>query len=247
MEIALAASCDVYFYKTGLLMGPEPVAEWAGKFGLGKKTGIDLPGEAKGTIPSPAWKKKMAPLFHNPDSTWYPGDTANMVIGQGDVQCTPIQMAQVTSAIANGGTVYAPHIVKQATDSITQKVLYTAEPKVMNRLGLLPEQIQAIARGMRHCVAGPRGTAHLINLHGVTVAGKTGSAERHGGGKKESHAWFVCFAPYEHPQIAIAIFLESDGQNYHGGADAAPIARKMLAKYFHITEQTSSTDGSHFD
>jgi cell division protein FtsI/penicillin-binding protein 2 len=97
---------------------------------------------------------------------------------------------------------------------------------------------------MRSVIAGPRGTAHQINLAGVEVAGKTGSAEKHGGDKKESHAWFVCYAPYHDPKIAICVFLESEGQNYHGGANAGPIARSMMASYFHIPETITTADST---
>jgi penicillin-binding protein 2 len=244
LENAIAASCDTFFYHVGLDVKPAPLADWAAKFGLGQKTGIDLPGDHAGYIPSPARHRERALKTHNPDPGWYPGFTANMAIGQGEDQCTPMQMALVASAIANGGTVYAPRVVKEAV-SADKKVVYKMEPKVMHQLGLTPTQIGYIARGMRSVIAGPRGTAHMINLAGVEVAGKTGSAEKHGGDKKESHAWFVCYAPYHDAKIAICVFLESEGQNYHGGANAGPIARSMMAAYFHIPETITTGDDTY--
>jgi penicillin-binding protein 2 len=241
---ALEASCDVFYYHASLRMGPTKLAEWATKFGLGAKTGIDLPVEVRGTVPSPAWKKIMAPKYHNPDSSWYPGDTANMSIGQGDVQATPLQMAQVASAIANGGTIYEPHVLLKATDAATGKELYTAKPKVTRTLNLPANELNQIAQGMRQVIVGRGGTGHAANLKGITVAGKSGSAERRGG---QSHgatdAWFVCYAPYEKPTIAICIYLETSGENLHGGADAAPIARSMMAAHFKVPNVGASLGG----
>ncbi len=245
---ALAASCDVFYYHAGLRTGPTKIAEWATRFGLGQKTGIDLPVEIKGTVPSPAWKKVMAPKFHNPDSNWYPGDTANMAIGQGDVQATPLQMAQVVGAIASGGTIYEPHVVIKATDASTGRLLYSVVPKVSRKLNLPARDMAQITYGMRQVIVGKGGTGHAANLKGITVAGKSGSAERRGG---QSHgatdAWFVCYAPYEKPTIAICIYLETSGANLHGGADAAPIARRMMAAYFHVPDVGGSLGGVRVD
>ncbi|MDX1934945.1 MAG: penicillin-binding protein 2 [Capsulimonadales bacterium] len=247
LKDALAASCDIYYYQYTLKMGIDPLVTYGRRFGLGRKLGIDLPGEESGILPSPAWKRKWAPIFGNPDPRWYPGDTANVSIGQGDVAVTPLQMASVVAAVANGGTIFKPHLVRSATDSLTREVVFRSNPKVVSRLGIAPERLRGIAEGMRQCVAGSRGTGHSVNLAAVAVAGKTGSAERQSGAKKESHAWFVCYAPYENPTIAIAVFLQSEGQNYHGGTDAAPIARKMLAKHFGISERTVGGSGAVVD
>jgi penicillin-binding protein 2 len=243
---ALAASCDVYYYRLGEMIGPTQLAAWSKKFGLGEGTGIDFPSDQDGIIPSPAWKKKMAPIFKNPDDNWYPGDTANMAIGQGDVLTTPLQMAQVAGAIGNGGTVWKPRVLLRAISSADKnKVLYEMKPEASHQLGLTSEQLHLIAQGMRSVIAGPGGTGHAANLSGVMVAGKSGSAEKRGtgGGRGATHAWFVCYAPYDNPTIAVCVFLESEGQNYHGGADAAPIARKMLAAHFRVPDQASSAGG----
>jgi penicillin-binding protein 2 len=238
---AIEASCDTFFYRIGLSMGPDAMANMAGNFGLGQKTGIDMPWETVGTVPSPAWKRTMAPRYGNPDSTWYPGDTANMAIGQGGVQATPIQMAMVAAAIGNGGSLYEPRIVVKATSSSDGSVLYAMKPMISHHLPLTPAQIAEIAKGMRQVVIGPRGTSHAADLEGVAVAGKSGSAEVRGGGP--THAWFVCFAPYENPTIAICVFLESGGHRLHGGVDAAPIARHMIATYFHVPDKLAHNRG----
>jgi len=243
---ALAASCDVFYYHVALDVKAERVAAWAEKYGLGSKTGIDLPGEKGGNIPTPEKHALLAAKLGNPDTRWYPGQTANMSIGQGEVQTTPLQMALAVGAVANGGTVWEPHIVKEALDS-DGKVTYRAEPKANSKLGLKPDQIAAIQNGLRAAVGGSRGTAHSASLPGIAVAGKTGSAELRGGAQKASHGWFICYAPYEKPTIAICIFLEShNGENYHGGANASPVARKMLAAYFKLGDAATGS-GSTVD
>lgn len=237
---ALAASCDVFFYHAGFRIGPTPLAEWSGRFGLGHRTGIDLPSEKAGTVPSPAWKAVMAPKFGNPDTGWYRGDTANMSIGQGDLQTTPLQMALVAAAIANGGTVYRPQVVERVTAEGTGRVRYQRKPEVLHRLPLAPDQIALIQTAMRSVVEGSGGTSPAARLPGIGVAGKSGSAETRGGGP--THGWFIAYAPAENPTIAVSVFLESHGQSYHGGADAAPVVRKMLAAYFGLKGDTTKAD-----
>ena len=134
---ALAASCDVYYYHVGLEVTETKIAAWARKYGLGQKSGIDLPGEKAGNIPTAASHAALAQKLGNPDTRWYPGLTANMSIGQGEVQTTPLQMALAVSAIANGGTVWEPHVVRDATDA-DGTVTYKAEPKRIQQLGLKP-------------------------------------------------------------------------------------------------------------
>ena len=242
---ALEASCDVFFYDAGRRIGPTPLADWCKNFGLGEKSGIDLPGEKAGLIPSPAWKKKYAARFHNPDNRWYPGDTANMAIGQGDVLATPLQMALVAGAIGNGGTVYSPRVLYRAEKAdASHKVLYQMKPEVTHKLPLSKTQLFEIAQGMRQVVVGTRGTSHAANLAGIAVAGKSGSAEKRGGqAHGATHAWFVCYAPVQNPTIAICVFLESDGQNLHGGQHAAPIARQMMAAHFKVPDKVVPVGG----
>ncbi len=216
---AIAASCDVYFYHISRRIGPDAIANVAKRFGLGQKTGIDLAGEAAGLIPTPAWKKKRW------KQEWFGGDTLNMSIGQGYVQTTPLQMACMTAAIANGGTFYRPHLLKKVVAD-KGKLVMRYEPQGRSTHTDL-RFIDLVRQGMRDAVIAPGGTAHVMNMPQVTVAGKTGSAEDARTAK--SHAWFVCFAPYENPQLALCVMLEAAG---HGGTEAAPIARKILEVAF---------------
>jgi cell division protein FtsI/penicillin-binding protein 2 len=138
-------------------------------------------------------------------------------------------MALVAGAIANGGTVWKPQVV----DTVIApggRVRYRRKPEVLHRLDLTPYQISLVARGMRAVVDDPRGTSHAARLPGIAVAGKSGSAEIRGGGP--THGWFIAYAPADNPTIALSVFLESHGERYHGGADAAPVARKMMAVHF---------------
>ena len=238
---ALEASCDVFYYHAGFRIGPTLLADWSRKFGLGAKTGIDLPSETGGNVPSPDGKRKIAARYHSSDTEWHQGDTANMAIGQGSLQTTPLQMALVAAAIGNGGTVYKPYVVQAAIRPGDNTPVYKATPQVLQHLPLTPSQIAQIARGMRAVIVGHRGTSHVANLNGIEVAGKSGSAEVKTAGP--THAWFVCYAPLDKPTIAICVFLDADGKKLHGGADAAPVARKMMAAHFHVPDRVGNLGG----
>jgi penicillin-binding protein 2 len=218
---AIGESCNVYFYNAALRTGCEALGAMAKRFGLGQKTGIDLPDDKKGLVPTPDWKRKHV---HMP---WFPGDTINMAIGQGMVLVSPLQLANYTAALANGGTLYRPHLVNQIIDPV-KHVARTIEPVVQGTLGLQPGNLRAIVAGMELTMRG-RGTAAACALPGLTVAGKTGTVQIRRG--VPNNAMFVCFAPVEHPRIAIAVLVQGGG---FGAESAAPIARKMLAQYFHI-------------
>lgn len=231
---AIGASCDVYFYQVGLRTGIGNLAEMAHAFGLGEVTGIDLAGESRGNIPTPEWKKKRF------KEGWYDGDTVNASIGQGFVQCTPLQMAMVASAVANRGTVMKPFVVKRILKPDGTSI--DTQPTVLKQIPLAPEYWQWIERGMRDAVAGPGGTAHAANLPGIAVAGKTGTAEDPP--RRRPHAWFICYAPMENPRIALAVVVEQGG---HGGAVAAPIARHILETFFGISHAHARGDASATD
>ncbi len=242
LSLALEASCDVYFYHAGMAMGPDYLADWSKHFGLGAPTGVDLPDEKRGRVPTPAWKRAWVARFGG-DPGWYPGDTANVSIGQGDLTATPLQMALVAAGIANRGVIYKPQIVYSATD-ISKKVMFQMKPEVLQKLPLSPAHIDAIASGMRQVVSGSRGTSHAARVPGINIAGKSGSAEKNGG----THAWFVCYAPAEKPTIAICVFLDgAGGKHLHGGADAAPIARQMMAAHFKVKVSGPLTGGRTAD
>jgi penicillin-binding protein 2 len=237
---ALAQSCDIFFYQVaggyrtsfeGL--GEERLGYWAELFGLGSLTGIDLTGETAGLVPTSKWKRI------NYSESWVTGDTYNMGIGQGFVLATPLQMVNAVSAIANGGTLYRPQVVHKVIDSNGQ-VVQAFAPDVIRQLPISPDLIDIVRQGMRAAVS-PGGTATAAAIPGVTVAGKTGTAEffidrnndrrpdRDREGNLPTHAWFIGFAPYDQPQIAIVVFVFGGGE---GSSVATPIAGEILKYYF---------------
>ncbi len=231
----VAQSSDVYFYylaggysENGVElfhgMGADALARYAREYGLGSATGIDLPGEAAGTIPDPDWKEQEI------GEVWTIGDTYNFAIGQGFVATTPLQMLGVTAAVANGGNVMVPRIVREILDP-DGKSLLDILPKVARKLTVSEDNLATFREGMREAVA-PGGTASSAAVPGVEVAGKTGTAEFGpdlGGGTYASHAWFTGFAPANDPQIAVVVFLEQG----NGARNAAPLGGRILNYYFH--------------
>ncbi|MFA0778499.1 MAG: hypothetical protein PVTTEEND_002213 [Candidatus Fervidibacter sp.] len=219
LEHAIGQSGDSYFYTLGLAVGPERMAQVARLMGLGEKTGIDLPGESSGVIPTPAWKR------HRYRERWYGGDTANMAIGQGYVAVTPLQMALVACAVANNGVVMRPHLLKERRDAQGRLIARTT-PQVLHRIPAPPSVWETVKRGMLAAVYGPSGTAGRLRDLPIQVAGKTGSSEHRKGAK--THAWFIAFAPADAPQIALCVMVEESG---HGGEVAVPIAKEILAAF----------------
>lgn len=219
LERAIGQSCDTYFYTLGLAVGPERLARVAELMGLGQKTGIDLPGEIKGVLPTPQWKR------HRYRERWYGGDTANLSIGQGYLATTPLQMALVTCAIANNGVIYRPHLVRERRTP-DGRILERIRPQELHRLPAPPSVWNAVKKGMLAAVYRPGGTARLLADLPITVAGKTGSSQHRKGAK--THAWFIAFAPVDNPQIALCVMVEEAG---HGGEVAVPIAKQLLAAF----------------
>jgi penicillin-binding protein 2 len=214
---AIAVSCNVYFYQVGIRLEIARLAKWAKLMGLGAPTGVDLPAEAGGLMPSAEWKLRVL------KTPWYAGETVSVAIGQGQVSATPLQMARVAAFIANGGHLLRPHFARQA--AIPQL------PPIVR-----PETIAAVKEGMRRVVA--EGTGSRARLRDVEVCGKTGSAQVVSHARLEKaptthelqpHGWFICFAPADHPRIALAVLVE---HGRSGGESAAPVARKILAHYF---------------
>ncbi|MBN1135892.1 MAG: penicillin-binding protein 2 [Anaerolineae bacterium] len=237
---ALAVSCDIFFYQVGggylthfQGLGEQVLGYYAELFGLGNLTGIDLPAETAGLVPTAKWKRI------NYSESWVTGDTYNMAIGQGFVLATPLQMLNATSAIANGGTLYRPQVVRDIVDS-QGHVVRAFAPDLIRQLPVQADQIEIVRQGMRAAVVSG-GTATAAALPTVAVAGKTGTAEffidrnndrlpdRDREGNLPTHAWFVGFAPYDHPQIAIVVFVFGGGE---GSTVAAPIAGDILGYYF---------------
>jgi len=220
----IAQSCDVYFYETVLKAGlsSDSIARYARLFGLGSPTGIDIPGEEEGFVPDKQWKATVK------RDSWLTGDTVNMVIGQGWLTVTPLQMAVATAAVANGGKVMQPRVAhKIQWPQWLGGQAEVLKPVVVRKLDVAPETLARVRKGMRLAVTQPHGTAQGVGGLGVAVAGKTGSAEHRR--DRPTHAWFVCFAPYQQPKYAVAVFVWEGG---HGGTTAAPIARRMLAAAF---------------
>ncbi len=221
---AIAESCNVYFYMMGggyedfEGLGAERIARYFEKFGLGKKTGIDLPGEKDGFVPTVAWKKEVK------NDAWYIGDTYHLSIGQGDLLVTPLQMASAVAAIANGGVLYRPRVVDKVVDS-EENVIQTVAPEVLNQSFIEPRFLNDVRKGMRQAVL--EGSARQLAALPVSSAGKTGTAQT--GRGTNTHAWFTAFAPYENPEIVIVVMVENGGE---GHAAAVPVVKEALEWYF---------------
>ncbi len=245
---ALARSSDVFFYKVaggfpGEIegLGIEKLAQYAALFGLGQPTRIDLPGESAGLVPTPDWKRRTW------GETWTTGDTYNMAIGQGFLTTTPLQMVNVTAAVANGGTLYRPQLVYQIQDA-DGNVVQGFTPDVIRKIPVDPEHLETVREGMLAVVQRSDGTARYAGLPtSVAIAGKTGTAEycdplpdlsdckRNDEGNLVTHAWFVAFAPYENPEIALIVFVHGNGRDVlEGSKVAAPIAADILRYWFEV-------------
>jgi len=225
---AIARSCDVYFYRMGLAIGPDRLSAIAREYPLARFTGIDLPREMIGSIPNPAWKRKHFAKFGLAASTWYDGDTLNMSIGQGYVLTTPLQMALVTAATATAGLVYKPFLMSYAEDPVSGAIVQRTNPTVLSVVRVRPADFTVVQQGMRDCVTD--GTGKIVKFKTVKVAAKTGSAQATG--HRPSHGWFVAYAPYDHPTIAIAAIVEHGG---HGADSAGKVVRAMLKAYFKLS------------
>ncbi len=235
-EKAMQTSCDTWFYAAADRIGIEPLADMARHFGFGSVTGLDLGFEVPGVVPDVAYHDRFPGGYQR-------GFALNAVIGQGDVNSTPLQVAMAYAAIANGGTVYKPRVVRRIVrpdGTLVQDFL----PEAKDKLGIAPEAMKVVREGLEMVVQAPGGTAYSKRLANIRVAGKTGTAQvvRIGSVrlKKEQmdffsrdHAWFAAYAPVEDPQIAVVVLNEHGG---HGGSDAAPIAMRIIERYFELLE-----------
>jgi penicillin-binding protein 2 len=228
---ALVESCDVYFYQVGLKAGIDEIARVAREFGLGRATGLELGGESQGLIPDSEWKRRVR------KEPWYSGETLSAAIGQGYDLVTPVQAALLAATVANGGTVYKPHLISRVADG-SGAVVRTGAVVAERTVPLKPETLAAIRGALWGVVNEPGGTAPAARVPGLVVAGKTGTAqvvrlaakgERQaaGGYATRDHAWFVCYAASGASQVAIAVIVEHGG---HGGSVGAPIARRLAAE-----------------
>jgi penicillin-binding protein 2 len=231
---AIEQSCDVYFYTVGNMLGVDRIHKWATLFGLGVKSGIELPNELTGLVPSTEWKREK---MHE---KWYAGETISVAIGQGQVSVTPISLAVYAATLGNGGTRVTPHLVKAVDEGTGWKPV--AAPAPQSVVDVTPEKLQAVRDGMwmvvnaggtgrraliaGHDVCGKTGTAQVISNTGRTSA--SGIAAAKSGKDLRDHGWFVFFAPRDNPEIAGVVFVE------HGvhSANAASISHHILETYF---------------
>ena len=220
---AIQKSSNVYMYRIAEETGIDAMYQEAHRFGFGKKTGIELPAENAGTLPSPEWKEKR---LYEP---WRPGDTANMSIGQGYLLSTPLQMATFTASFAKREIRTHPTLIKNE-NSFEE---HNSEKSPSKPIGLSDKQYNAIVKGM-NMAASNGGTARRIQIPGIPIAAKTGSAEFTSQSKELTVAWTIAFAPVDDPQIALAVMVEGEepDDNYSGGKTATPIARDVLKTYF---------------
>src|SRR4030095_11403023 len=230
LKTAIAQSCDVYFYTVANMLGVDRINKWATLLGLGVKSGIDLPNEVTGLVPSTKWKQETR------HEKWYAGETISVGIGQGAVSVTPVSMAVYMATIANGGTRSTAHLVKAMDDGTGNGWTPVAAPPVQSKFDITPEKLPAIRDGMWAVVNGS-GTGGRARVAGKDIAGKTGTAQvisnqgrAAARGKRDlrDNGWFSFFAPRDNPTIAGIVFLE------HGmhGPNAASVAHHILDTYF---------------
>jgi len=228
---AIARSSDIYFYTIAggftnftHYLGVDKLTAYYEKFGLGSRTGVDIPGETSGRVPTPDWKKSFSGL------PWYTGDTYNIAVGQGDILVSPLQMAVSLAAIANGGTLYVPHFVSQIQDA-NGKTVQTIKPQVVRKDFISGANLSLVRQAMQDTVTLPQGTACCFITRDVPVpvAGKTGSAETDPNNNVLPHSWFEAYAPANDPQIVTVVLLEKAGE---GAQYAVPATRETLAWYF---------------
>jgi penicillin-binding protein 2 len=245
LHTALVQSCDVYFYTVGRKLGIDTLARYAKMLGMGNLTGVNLIGEKPGLVPTKEWKLNAR------GEEWLAGETISASIGQGFNLATPIQQARMVATIANGGMVLKPYLVKQVKDK-DGRVIKEIFPTIEKRLESLPDTFSRIQKGLFGVVNEKRGTGWRARLKQIKVAGKTGTAQvvrlKKGPKSEEDeeipyqhrdHAWFVGYAPYENPEIAVAVIVEHGG---HGGSAAAPIVRKIINAYNKYYPQNPSEE-----
>ncbi len=224
LRSALVQSCNIFFYQAGLKVGPEAIARYARAFGLGAPSGIDLGSEKPGLVPFAEWRR------HRSVRGWQAGDTINMAIGQGQLLVTPLQVARMMAAVANGGILWKPRLV-QRVELGDGSLAYSASSKMTGRVDLSP----VVWSFLRHALTGvvnEGGTGAAARIPGVEIAGKTGTAQsiaKSDSAKGQDHAWFASFAPAEDPQYVVVVLVERGGR---GGQVAAPIARQIYQAIF---------------
>ncbi|MDO8444039.1 MAG: penicillin-binding protein 2 [bacterium] len=225
IERAIAESNDIFFYAVGggfdkiKGLGIDRIKKYWQLFGLGEKTGIDLPGEAAGLLPDNAWKMKTQ------NTPWYIGDTYHVSIGQGDLLVTPIQMLRATATIANGGKLLEPQLVNRIVDH-SGTTVKEFDPRIERTNFISDSVIKIVQQGMRQAIVSGSVRSILADFP-IPVAGKTGTAQFMNNAK--THAWFECYAPYDNPQIAVIVLVEGGGEGFD---IAGPVAKDIMTYYF---------------
>ncbi len=239
---ALTVSSDVYFYLLGQAMNNSGdgllLQRWAHKLGIGRHTGIDLPAEEPGTLPTPKWRNGLYKQKLT-DRPWTVGDNINLAVGQGDLRADPLQMAVAYAAVANGGRVLKPRLGLRIEDASGRALQQLAAPTA-RRLKIAPEYRQAILDGLRGAASAPGGTSTPVFAgFPIPIAGKTGTAEK--GLGRADQSWYVALAPYPNPKYVVAVTDEAGG---FGADTAAPMARKILAALFDVTNDEGGQAGT---
>jgi penicillin-binding protein 2 len=227
---ALTESCDTWFYQVGIKTGAEPIITWAQKMGFGAKCGIPLRGEVEGRVPNDEYMKAThgRKLLN--------GDIANMSIGQGDLEVTPLQMAQSMAIVANGGTFYQTRLVQQV-QTLDNEIVTAYQKREKRALNVSPSTMEQLHEALVGVVNGPTGTAHQAGMDTITVAGKTGTAQWGPKKKERTAAWFAGYLPAKSPQFAFAALYEGDvGADVHGGSSAAPMIGKIFKEVYKSAE-----------
>ncbi len=222
---AIQKSCSVYFYQLGYRMGPTSIIDYARKFGLNKRTEVDLPGETEGFVPDQRWKQITW------SNRWYDGDTVNMAIGQGFMETTPLEVAVMFGALANRGKMYRPHLVREVRDPLSNRVLRSNNQALLRENPVSTHSLDVVQAGMRAVVT--NGTASFLNRRDmVAIAGKTGTVQTRSVRNGQNHAWFAGYAPYDGPiedRVVVVVFVEF---GMGGSAVAAPIAGEIFRAAF---------------
>ncbi len=238
---AIVKSCDIFFYNLGKRLGIDRISYYASHLGLGRRTGIDLPGEQEGLVPSEEWKERVF------KQKWYPGETISVAVGQGATTVTPLQLAHMVAGVAMGGIFHRPHLLLGAKDEDEAGFPITEDT------------VEQVTQGMFGVVNEEGGTAHGAHLEGIEFCGKTGSAQLisneglkraggHGGKALADNAWFVGFAPRRNPEIVVSVLVE---HGVHGATAAAPVARDIIKAYYdkksHLEKKQYTVELKHYE
>jgi penicillin-binding protein 2 len=250
MPIAIAWSCDTYFYELGVRfyeLRTSPLQQWAKRFGFGKSTGIEIGPEAHGLVPTPAWRLKR--YADDPiEKLWKPGDSIQLTIGQKDMDATPLQLARFYAMVANNGRLVTPHLFKDVEGPGELSLVPHPTQPAPQRIDVSSSALQLVREGLFRATHDPDGTSTgIFSSFPVPIAGKTGTAEKYSSEYKRmfDQAWWCGYGPADAAEVVVCALIENGG---HGGTSAAPAAREVLAKYFHVdvgevsVVSTSETD-----